>query len=256
MSGICFNSGSSQKGTAPPKSYCKTCRPEFLIVVGDPGLGGHASGNLFNIAAEYHYKEIQSNLFPGLPTYDKDKHNVIKPIRISTVEDLSKVLEKHTNIVYLAYFGHSWGATYSSKYGVLMIGEADALDTNLGNAPGKNNTPLSSLRGVHNLNPSAQIRLFGCQGSYTGPRADNPINIPESYPPARQIADLAPKGVTVYGYQSNGGSLFTTDKKLGHGDTRKITNSDMSKTFGKIKKGDPLWLVSVGADRGWQSWKK
>lgn len=239
--------------SASIKSYCTTCKPTFLIVVGDPGQGEHSLGELANYAAYYHYIEIQNNKYPGIRSYDKNKHTLLPPIRISSVDDLNNLLGRHGNIMYIAYFGHSWGHYGNNYQGALYLGDANAPGTNLSNAPGGNNKPVSSLTNAIHLNPNAQIRLFGCQGGFTGYPGAN------TYPPARQIADMVPKGVTVFGYAGAGGSAFTTKSELGYrGYIGKVSKSELTKmneAAKKAKKGDPLWLATYGTT-GWNSWKK
>jgi hypothetical protein len=206
-------------------------------------------GALFEIAAEYHKKEIENNEFLGLPHYDKDKDIIHDPIRISTVTDLNNVLGSFNNIKYLAYFGHSWSREFG---GILLIGEANAADTNLCNASISNCSPVTNLTYLYNISPKSQVRLFGCRGGYINSTTTDP-NLLATGCIAEDIANELPSGVMVYGYKSSGGSFCTQDKKLGHGDPRRISQAELDAKFYSIKKGDPLWLVAAGQNRGWAS---
>lgn len=192
----------------------------FIIVYGDAGLGEHSAGDLFKICAQTHEKEVKTRAFPSVPSFGAgDKVNTY---HISTVSELVKLLDVG-DVMYLAYFGHSWnGGT-----GALYIGEADAPDTNLSNAGGKDDTPATKLP-KDKFRRDAQIRLFGCRGGFG----------------SDSIADQIAKHlrVKVYAYNNSGGSLFTQDKTLGHG-KRRVKKADIEFTaFNKLK---DTWLIPI-----------
>jgi hypothetical protein len=222
-----------------------------LIVVADRGVGRHNSGALFEIAAAHHKKEIENNAFPGLPCYDRNRDVVYDPIRISTVTDLNRVLGNFNNIKYLAYFGHSWSADYG---GILYIGGAREPDTNLCNTPFATTSPVTNLTNLYNINPSAQVRLFGCRGGYIN-RTTMDTSLLATGCSAEDMANELPSGVLVYGYKSTGGSLFTQDMDLGHGNPRPISQAEIDAKFNRVKIGEPLWLVAAGQHRGWASFR-
>jgi len=189
----------------------------FIITYGDKGTGVHNAGELFKMSAETHEREVKTRLFPKVPSFQAG--DAISTHHISTVSELTKLLEVG-NVTYLAYFGHSWD-------GALYIGEANAPDTNLGNAGGANDTSVAKLA-KEKFGPGAQIRLFGCRAGFGG----NPI--------AAQIRQHL--GVKVFAYSNSGGSLFTQDKKLGYGQ-RAVKKSDIEfKAFNKLK---DTWLIPI-----------
>ena len=287
------------------KQYCATCPPYFVLTVGDTGRDIHNSGKLLEMVAEQHKKEIESNAFKNnthgkeygkIPDFDPAKHRIVIE-RISSVSDLNRVLGKYNNILYLAYFGHGWAGAHDDvvermtrpapdlpgireahSWGALYIGDADAPDTNLGipytKQPGyeRNFTPVTEtvLSNAYNLNPKAQIRLFGCRGGFTKETIVDPgTRIPfigtriltktsKPMPVAKQLAEILPSGIEIYGYKSTGGAFFTDDKDLGHGNPRiivKAESDDTEKRMKKVKIGDSIWLVATGSDRGWNKFK-
>jgi hypothetical protein len=248
-----------------------------VIIVGHPGGPGHSLGKLPMIAAMHHKKEIENNKFPDLPHFDKTKHKIIGPVDAHTVTDFNKVFEdnsKINNVIYLAYFGHSWadiddrlvtGSFIYHPWGVLYLGGASAPGTNMGTKRSKtyddiNTTPVSTgWTNIYKINPNAQIRLFGCRGGYDEETkisdSSGKLIICKPIPIAKQLAELLPSGVNIYAYGSDGGSFFTQDKDLGHGSKRAIKQAEIEATFPKIKEGDPLWMVAAGIPKGWAIFK-
>lgn len=256
-----------------------------MIVVGDPGLGDHNLGRLPMIAAMHHKKEIENNEYPNLPHYDKNKDILNDPIRINTVTELNDVLGRFNNIKYLAYFGHSWADTYdvlvmhydrrlehTVPWGALYIGSTSDPGTNLGVPRSRKyndvaTTSVTALTNYYNLNPKAQIRLFGCRGGFEQETILDPgTRIPltgvrifsktiKPIPVARQLAEILSSGIEVYAYKSTGGSFFTQDQALGYGNSRKVTQAEIDEKFPGIKEGDPLWMVAAGLNRGWALFK-
>jgi hypothetical protein len=135
----------------------------FVIVFGDPGKGEHNLGKLPELAARTHEREIRAKTAAGVPSFSPA--DAITTAHISTVTDLVTRLNVG-NVVYLAYFGHSWNENGSA--GALFIGQNHAVDSNLTvgvDPPGDIRTctapsglPKASFR------PSAVLRLFGCRG--------------------------------------------------------------------------------------------
>jgi hypothetical protein len=200
----------------------------FIIVFGEPGTAasGHNVGGLFNLAAQTHLKELKANTPPaaGIPaTLPSD---TITVSIIHTVSDLVSKLSAG-NVFYLAYFGHSWNDT--GHVGALDIGQEHVADSNLTtgvNTPGDvaANTAPSALPKSAFL-PNAIIFLFGCRCAWgTGSIAE-------------QIHTQL--GLTVFGYDNSGGSIFTKDKTLGHGG-RAVTQADQS---AKNISGGDVWMV-------------
>jgi hypothetical protein len=197
------------------------CPPSrnFIIVYGDKGLGIHSLGNMPRFAAETHKREVGFNQFPGVPAFTAV--DVLTIAHISTVSQLVVELQVG-NIIYLAYFGHS---NNNGNLGVLLIGEDNAPDTNLSNVIHPNCTPVNVLP-PSKFRTDGQVRLFGCRGAYDG----NSI--------AEQMA--VHLHLPVYGYENNGGAIFTTDVTLGHGQ-RKVTQADLEATTPNSPAN--LWLV-------------
>jgi len=192
----------------------------FIIVYGDKGTGEHNAGGLFEMSAKTHEREVKTRAFPNVPSFQAG--DVINTYHISTVSELIKLLEVG-DVIYLAYFGHSW----NGGVGALYVGEADAPDTNLGNAGGANDTSVTKLP-KDKFRRDAQIRLFGCRGAF----GTDSI--------AAQIA--AHLGIKIYAYNNSGGSLFTQDKTLGYG-KRAVKKADID--FKKFNKLADTWLVPI-----------
>jgi hypothetical protein len=196
----------------------------FVIVYGDPGTGTHNAGRLFELAANTHAQEIKKGSFPGnIPLFKKD-------VDVMTVQHISTVMELVSavnvgNIVYLAYFGHSWGLDNAS--GVMYIGETASPGSNLTITGGANNRPSTDIPAAK-FRTDAQVRLFGCRGRF----GSDPI--------ARQLADQL--RITVYGYSNSGGSLFTTNMTLGHGG-RSVKQLDIDTRPPANAKS--VWLIPI-----------
>jgi hypothetical protein len=181
------------------------------------------------LAARTHEREVKANKFPGVPKFTgSDKITVA---HISRVADLKAKLTVG-NIVYLAYFGHSWN---NEGNGVLLIGEASAPDTNLTNIPGANNTAVSTLP-ANMFRSDGQVRLFGCRGGY----GTNSIGEQMAF----QLR------IPVYAYDNPGGSLFTTDSTLGHG-KRSVKSSDITASIPNSPAS--LWLVPANGTPNFRS---
>jgi len=132
----------------------------FIVAYGDPGLHEHNLGSMFKLSAETHAREIRTGKAPGaVPALQPT--DVLTVAHIGTVSDLANQLNVN-NVVYLAYFGHSWN---SGGLGALLIGEQTAPDTNLTNIAGPNNTAVAALR-PSAFRTEAIIQLFGCRGAH------------------------------------------------------------------------------------------
>jgi hypothetical protein len=78
------------------------------------------------------------------------------------------------------------------------------------------------------FNCESQVRLFGCAAGHG---------------PSSIAAKLHERfQVTVYGYENSGGSPFTQDAQLGHGQ-RAVTPSDINSN--RFKAGVDTWLVPI-----------
>jgi hypothetical protein len=196
----------------------------FVLVYGDPGLRGHNLGRLPQISAETHEREIRANdSIAGVPQFLPG--DTVTTSHISTVSDLVARLGVN-NVIYLAYFGHSWNDT--GDVGALFINEGHVADGNLSigaNPPGEppTSTPPSVLPRSVFLS-GASVRLFGCRCAWGSNSA------------AEQIAGAL--GIPVYGYDNGGGSIFTNDKSLGHG-LRSVTAADR---IAAVQPGN-VWMV-------------
>jgi hypothetical protein len=204
----------------------------FLIVHSEPGLGVESVGSFFELAAETHEKELRSNTAPGGRGPAGDEclpSDTIKIARVGCVSKLRDLLATTNDVLYLAYFGHSWervGDFDRTNTGALFLSGADAPDTNLTELPGRNNTSPSTLPKTAFMK-NAWIRLFGCKGA-TGP-----------HPIAEQLARNL--GVAVFGFGNGMGSLFTNDSGLGHFE-RAATVRERSPHFFVSAKKD-VWMV-------------
>lgn len=190
---------------------------KYVIVYGDKGLGVHNAGSLFEWAASTHKKEIMQNKFPGVPMLPNNA--AVEMFHISSVPDLINDIASG-EISYLAYFGHSWDS-------YLFIGENPTEGSNLGAVSAQTVAPVTDIPKDKFLKNS-QIRLFGCRAGF-GPA-----------PIALQLHNHL--GVEVFAYENTGGSLFTQDQKLGHGE-RAVTQNDMN--FKAFKKASNTWLVPI-----------
>lgn len=238
--------------------------PVFLIVVGErgrpayPGGPNHNVGGLFHIAAHQHVRDIKSRAFPGVP--DPKGAKIVGPIEVNRVTKLNDLLGKYGNIKYLAYFGHSWGYGETTEYGALYLGDENASDTNLSNGVHKNNTSVTALVNLSQNMTSGQIRLFGCQGGYTGPA----ITALRAVPPAEQLAKIVRPEVEVYAFTDEGGSAFTPLPEIGYlgkpylgrGRTKEILKAEQAEVA-KLREGavqTKLWLVPNGMTAHMQAW--
>jgi hypothetical protein len=220
----------------------------FVVIHGDAGLGAHNSGQLFRISAETHVREIRAHSFPDVPELSGSNTELY---HISSVPELVADIDAG-NVAYLAYFGHSWAADaeyftilgyrifrISAGWGRLYIGERAVPGSNLGETRTATTAAVADLpqgkfAGPRNLSGvsggiitrKAQIRLFGCRGGY----GSNPM--------AALLANHLK--VEVYGYDNSGGSLFTQDPRLGHGQ-RAVTQSDIN--FSAFNDRADTWLV-------------
>ncbi|HEY6946595.1 MAG TPA: hypothetical protein VI431_15760 [Candidatus Acidoferrum sp.] len=196
----------------------------FVIVFGDKGKGIHNLGRLPELAARTHEREIRAKKAPGVPAFGPA--DIITVTHVSTVADLIAALNVN-NVIYLAYFGHSWNE--AGSVGALFIGENHAADSNLTTGqdpPGElqtctspNTLPAGAFR------PDASVRLFSCRGSFGTDSA------------AEQIAKHLKR--QVFGFDNSGGSIFTNDPKLGHG-LRSATAADLKAA---VLAGKDVWMV-------------
>jgi len=196
--------GPKEQTPAPPGAVSRAAR--FIIIVGDPGLEGHNLGNLLELAAVTHEKELRANAFAGIPS---SNGALIKRVRCSSISAINDALEPG-NIAYLAYFGHSWEQA-------LYVGERHVPEANLCFGDDLH-------KGKFAVN--AQIRLFGCKAG----RGANSI--------AEQLHQAL--NVVVYAYSNPGGSLFTQDRQLGHG-FRAVTQADVHNH--SFKAATDTWMV-------------
>jgi hypothetical protein len=188
----------------------------FVIVYGDQGIGAHNVGSLFVWAATTHKKEVAGNLFPGVPVSGGAS---IEVFHISSVPDLVSDLSAG-DVAYLAYFGHSWDSW-------LFIGETATAGSNLSSARSATEAPVTDIP-KSSFAPNAQIRLFGCRAGFGQASIASQLH--------------SSLGLTVYGYENSGGSLFTQDSLLGHGQ-RAVTQADINQK--NFKSTSNTWLVPI-----------
>lgn len=232
--GPCSRPNSAPEADSPIDCAVLSCPTprHFLVVYGDPGLHEHNLGSIFKLSAETHAREIRTGTAPGsVPTLQPT--DVVTVAHIGTASDLANQLNVN-NVLYLAYFGHSWN---NGDLGVLLIGEQTAPDTNLTNVPGPNNTPLTILR-PSAFRSDAVIQLFGCRGA----NGTNSI--------AEQLAVRL--HVSVSGYDNAGGSIGTNDKSLGHFG-RSATQKDIDAQVPSNAKD--LWLVPANGTPHFKTFK-
>jgi len=261
----------NQSGGANPGSGANPTEQRggnFVVVYGDPGSGEHSVGSLFRLAAETHVDEIKKNKFPGVPHFDEKKSHIYPPIHVNTVQAFAASVTRG-DVLYLAYFGHSWAGDigerrsffdprnpsatdrvsckFANSWGLLLIGDGTGAGTNLGD-PVKAKvisdnyeftpfaaTPATVIPRSKFLGHGAQVRLFGCRGAYGNNSAAEQI--------ARNLK------IQTFGYSNSGGSLFTADEKLGHG-LRVITEGDRN---ARLPSKKPIWLIT---SNGGQSFKE
>ncbi len=209
------------------------CEKLFLITYGDPGLDEHNLGTLLPAAARTHQNEIARNRFPGQPHYHANRDKIVVAHCTDAMAFLATLDDAAPKIGYLSYFGHSWSGW---DWGLLYIGEEDAPATNFGSVgmPRPNDVPVTTMMRSQ-FYDNAQVRLFGCRCGYG------------EYPVALQMA--AHLGVDCYGYANSGGSLFTNDISLGHGN-RRTTNRDI---HARITTRRDVWLIPAN---GWPVFKE
>lgn len=140
----------------------------FLLIMGDPGLTDHNTGNLFYYAAQQKANDLQ-----------KDHHRVVA-CRASSIQDFDNALLQHGLIDGgVIYFGHS--GVFSIKdivthqtigfRSILAIGETSAPNTNLTIT---NMSLISNVRtalcsdgnnpACNIIGPNAAILISGCEG--------------------------------------------------------------------------------------------
>jgi RHS repeat-associated protein len=241
----------------------------FVVTYGEPGSGGpggHSTGTNSKLAAETHRREIESNEFPSLPNFRKGIDQV-RVVDIHNVKDLVSAVAPG-NVAYLAYFGHAGVPASAGEdertprekrraAGALFIASEAVKGGNLSSNEGKNNAPATVLDPAK-FTSDAQVRLFGCRAGLGNP------------PVAQQLADHLE--IDVYAYTSQGGSLFTIDAQLGHGErsfqpSDSVITDENGKPLHDSKGKDipvmiPLnakdvWLVPIGKPIGSpEVWKR
>jgi hypothetical protein len=209
---------------APATAGVTVIARNFIVVFGDAGKGVHNLGKLPELAAKTHEREIRANTAPDVPKFSAI--DTITTEHVSRVSDLVRLLGAG-NIVYLTYFGHSWNE--NGALGALFIGQDHAADTNLTEGKGPPDqiqtcTSPATLPATA-FRPNASIRLFGCRGAFGTNSA------------AEQIARSLKR--PVFGFDNSGGSIFTNDVRLGHGQ-RAATAADMSAS---VAAGKAVWMV-------------
>jgi RHS repeat-associated protein len=237
----------------------------FIVTYGERGLR-HNTGDNARLAAETHGREIEANRFPGAPHF-RPGIDVVRVVAIHTVHDIVTAIAPG-DVAYLAYFGHAGvapgrgdivgsdavpgrpatrghravpprpaveGTPVPERHGpgALWIGSGTGRGANLTSRGHASDRPVTDLdRGK--FTSDAQIRLFGCRAGLGHP------------PIAQQLADHL--HLDVYAYTSRGGSLFTTDPRLGHAQ-RDFRTSDSGVTIPAGARH--VWLVPIGSPRGW-----
>jgi len=217
-----------------------------VVVYGEPGAGDHSAGRLFELAARTHAREIEANSYPGVPRFRPGiDHVTVVPI--STVAGMVQAVNVG-NVAYLAYFGHAGVAPGRGETrdvlpqdrtgpGALWIASGSPRGGNLTSRGSAADRPATDLPRAK-FTSDAQIRLFGCRAGLGHP------------PVAQQIANAL--RLTVVAYQSSWGSLFTTDRQLGHA-RRSLTLADQNAQIGNVRAGTNIWLVPAGNPIGWQN---
>jgi hypothetical protein len=161
----------------PPPLICPICnltppscvtiegtQSTYVLIVGDPGLGGHNVSNLFNLAAQQKANDLQAQ-----------GHRVVA-CRASSIQDFDNALLNHGFIDGgIVFFGHSGPFEGTSTFtgekivvSALGVGENSGADTNVTFA---NVSLLSNVRTAHNgsnnIGPNAAILLSGCNAGLT-----------------------------------------------------------------------------------------
>ena len=182
----------------------------FIVTYGEPGSGSHNTGENARLAAETHGREIEAGTFPDVPSFRRGIDEV-RVVDIHNVRDLARAIEPG-NVAYLAYFGHAGVARGPEQAagtpvpertgsGALWIASGSGRGANLTSRGTRSDRPVTDLDRTK-FTRDAQVRLFGCRAGLGHPSI------------AQQLADHL--RIDVYAYTSSGGSLFTTDRTLGH----------------------------------------
>lgn len=249
---------------------------KFIIICGGRGLGRHNVGANFLNCAKYHIEEIKKNAYPDIPRFDPSTCEIVshidvynmggytiftendgtkesppdsgnyvldkyynKPVpkgEMHRINELFKVFTNYKKIKYIAYFGHSWSKPGIDGY--LLIGDRNTNNTNL------LKKDVSNIE-TTNVLTNAQFRFFGCRSACI--KDDDGSMIPIA-----QIFAQHFRGRACYGWASEGGSIFTHDKKLGHTgiQTKVDPNTQKVDTNRKIS-----WLTANGKPEGWKVFK-
>jgi hypothetical protein len=172
--------------------------PTYMLLVGDPGLTGHDVLDLFEASAQTEF-----NLLQG-----QGNHTIA--CRMSSRTDVLNALTMNGFIDGGAmYFGHS-GLRGDYVNGVfvgsteIFVGQNQGADTNIASY---NVSSLSYIQtgngGTNFMGPSAAMRLFGCNTSYTIP--NDTYNAAAHYFTSSEfsIAELLAGSLNrgVYGYE-------------------------------------------------------
>lgn len=246
----------------------KIDKKKFIVVCSGRGMGDHNQGDNFLNTAKNHILEIQKNTYPNIPKFDPNTCEIIShedvfymggyyiftedalnkdgkpdgykgksvPVgELHRVSEFAKIFTTYSNIVYFAYFGHSW--VNSTKEGVLYLGDRAIKGTNV------YHSEVVSLS-TQNVVSTAQFRFFGCQSSY----------VQGNLRPIAQLFAEQFRGREVYGWASSGGSIFTHDKNYGYTGINKTGKNPNTVVVNTNK--SPAWLVANGKPEGWLKFKK
>ena len=218
----------------------------FIVTFGEPGTGSHNTGRNADLAAATHGREIARNAFPGVPTF-RPGIDVVRVVDIHNVADLVAAVSPG-HVAYLAYFGHAGVAMGANDPegtatvdrtgpGALWIASGSGRGANLTSRGDSSDRPVTDIDRTR-FTSDAQIRLFGCRAGLGHP------------PIAQQLANHL--GRNVLAYTSTGGSLFTNDRALGHGD-REFESSDLAVRLPAT--ATDVWLVPIGRPTTWSTFR-
>jgi hypothetical protein len=158
----------------------------YLLLIGDPGLGEHNAGNLFNLAAQQAANDLNA------------QGHKVTACRVSSIQNVHDAMVGHGLIdggVQFYTHGGPFDVFEQAAFhaaSILAVGQGTGQDTNVS---GVNVSQLADVRQANNggsiLGPQASITIFGCRAGES--LKDYYLGYVTSI--AQQIANMTQRGV-------------------------------------------------------------
>jgi len=207
---------------------CEVCEESRTYII-FYGYAGSKQDRTFELAAYTHEKDITSNKTimhaSNILKFDNARDKIITAF-VTKGSEFNNLLRDNSNIVHIAYFGHSWYEGLSVNYGV--PGADEKMISPQLPEPGRENEyyAISRLTTANIIKSECTMYLFGCWGTDGG-----------NFSIAQAFADHFQ--ITVHGYL--GSSIFTNDPAAGRDGKRVLTAAERK----KLPTSNPkqLWLI-------------